>query len=184
MKKTFILASVVAGLLSTAAFAQGHGGPHGDMGMHGLGIGGPMQMDFAALDANADGMITPEDWTARAEARFTAADTNADGALSSEELVAQIAADRAAREAAHAAAMIAELDANADGVLQAEEFTDAAPTPDRMFDRFDSDADGAISEAEFDAALAEMGPQGPRGDRGDRHGGGWGFFGFGQRGND
>jgi len=191
MKKTLLLATVAVGLLATVVVAQGHGDRHDDgmngMGMNGMGMGmagmgtaGPMQMDFATLDTNADGMITPEDWVARAEGRFAAADTNADGALTADELVAQIAADRAAREAAQAAAMIANLDANEDGVLQAAELADAVPTPVRMFDRFDTDSDEAISEAEFEAAIAEIAD---RGQRGDRHGDGWGFFGFGQRGN-
>lgn len=74
MKKLVLAAS--AALLATAAFAAG-------------------EMDFAKVDANADGQVTLEEataagweWTAE---QFTAADTDGNGTLSVEEFTAAAA---------------------------------------------------------------------------------------------
>ena len=81
-KKTglgFVALAVV--LLGTAAFADRQGGPE-DRG--GAGMMGPA-FDFAAIDANKDGKVTPEELTAWRKAQAAGIDTNADGKLSVED---------------------------------------------------------------------------------------------------
>jgi hypothetical protein len=164
MKTTLLITALVAGFGGTAALAQ-------DRGMFG-GDDGPMT--FATLDANADGMLTPEDMVALQAARFAAADTDGDGALSEAEVIAQATADAATMIAERATRMITRIDSNEDGLLQAEEVTEAMSGRgmERMLARFDADEDGALSEAEFDTARAEMADRmGGRGEgRGHGHG--------------
>lgn len=175
MKTTLLMSAILAGLIVTAADAQDRnaGFPRGGM-------------DFATLDADADGMLTPEDMATLQADRFAAADTDADGALSEAEMIARATAEAtgrmAARMAERTAAMIERMDANGDGLLQADEMVEGPEHGmERMFARFDTDEDGAISEAEFDAAQAKMAERGEgRGDRegrrdhdgGRHHGGG------------
>lgn len=170
MKTTLLMSAILAGLIVTAADAQDRtaGGPGG------------AGMDFATLDANADGALTPEDMATLQAERFAAADTDGDGALSEAEMVARatVEADerQAARMAERAAQTIERMDTNGDGLLQADEMAEGPERGiERMFARFDTDEDGSISEAEFDAAQAKMAERGEgRGDRdgGRRHGGG------------
>ena len=169
------LAVLVSGALGSAAMAdrmRDHGAQGGAMGMllgHGP-FGGP-GFDFDAVDADKDGKITLAEMEAFRAARFAGADANADGNLSAEELVAMHEAERAARQLQRSTDMIAKFDTNADGVLSAEEL----PQPgnfEQLFDRIDTDKDGAISKAEADAALEMMG--GHRG-KGKGMGQGWGW---------
>jgi len=133
---------------------------------------GPREIEFSAVDTNGDGLLTMAELEAVGAARFTAADTDGDGALSVEEIVALRDADASARAERRASRMLNRLDENGDGVLQMEEMAETRPPLDRMFERVDTDEDGAISEAEFDEARERMGDRrhGHGGDR--RHGGG------------
>ena len=109
--------------------------------------------DFSTLDADGDGRVTQAELQAAGQVRFAAVDTNGDGVLSLEELQAQ-GSHRAARRAAH---IIERFDADGYGALSLEELPRrGGDRAERMFSRMDSDSDGAISEAEFDAARAEM----------------------------
>ncbi len=193
MKKTILVAAIVAGLMAGAAQAQdttgqvgqsvtgqtGQTGPAtggmGDGMGHGRGPGrmGPMP-DFATLDANSDGQITMDEIKAQAQSRFAAADTNGDGALSADELTAMILARIQERAANEAAQMIENMDNNGDGVLQADEMQPrGGDMLERMFARIDTDDDGQISQAEFDAMKAriEQRMQGGRGEGRGGHGG-------------
>lgn len=132
------------------------------MGMDGMGMGmdhgGPRDglfLNFDEIDADKDGKITAAEMEAHRAARFAAADANKDGNLSAEELVAMHEAARAERQLARSTDMIARFDANGDGLLSADEM----PQPgegQNMFDRIDTDKDGAISKAELEAAIAQM----------------------------
>lgn len=157
------------------------GGPMGDK------MGGP-GFDFAAIDANSDGKITPEEVEAFKAARLAEIDTNADGKLSAEELIAGREKAEAAHKTARAEAMVKQFDKDGDGLLSAAEMP-AGPGADKMFAHLDTDSDGAISQAEMDAAKAQMqdhrgghqgGKHGGRGDHGGRGNDGfWGMFGGG-----
>lgn len=142
---------------------RGEQGPdrEGDMGGPG-GILGGLMPDFTALDADANGQITAEELAAAQTTRFATADANTDGGLSAAEIVAQIEARRAEMLAARAQRMIEEQDANADGLLQADEVQDdREPRAAVIFAMLDTNEDGAVDQAEFDAGLAMMA---------DRHG--------------
>lgn len=141
------LAAVTGATLSTAAFADRMGG----MGMEG-GLG---QIDFAAVDADKDGKITPAEVDAFRAAEVTAADADKDGKLSATELSALHMARMTARAEAMAARMIERHDADGDGLLTAAEFA-TRPAPQALFDRADTDGDGALSQAEIDAARDQM----------------------------
>ena len=188
MNKMSIVAAMIAASVAGSAavadrdngffggmFGGGHGGQQGDqMGdMNGGpdgGVGGllgGMLPDFTALDTDANGQITTEELDAAQAARFATADANIDGGLSADEIVAQIEARRAEMMAARAQRMIEDKDANADGLLQAEELQDArAPRPAVMFAMLDTNEDGAVDQAEFDAGLAMLAQHQGRGQRG------------------
>ena len=176
MKKVTMMSVVIAASLAgSAALADrdheffggmlGGGRQGGAMAepMQGPGglLGGPMP-DFAVLDADANGQITAEELAAAQTARFATADANTDGGLSTDEIVAQIEARRAEMLQARAQRMIEEQDANADGLLQADELQDGRePRAAVIFAMLDTNEDGAVDQAEFDAGLAMMA---------DRHG--------------
>jgi Ca2+-binding EF-hand superfamily protein len=176
MKTKILMAAIAAGVLATTLSAQEAGRP-----------GGPEERpNFAALDADGDGLVTLEEMQASAAARFVMADTNGDGGLSADELIAQMQARRAAIEADIAAQMLERLDANNDGLLQADELQQrGGDRLERMFARLDANDDGSISQEEFDAVKDRFGNHGPRdhgehGEHGERgHGGMGGLFGRG-----
>lgn len=194
-------AAVMLATAGAATAHSRMGGFDGARGPGGAGFGdrgGIFSASFADLDVDGSGSITEEDLAARGEARFAEADADGDGTVTAAELTAKITADMAERAkaaeeagqtarpmrgapedmAARIAARIierldTETDGAKDGVLTLAEMTPtAAMAPGRVIDRFDTDDDNAISEAEFDAAKAEIGERmAKRGDRGDRKGG-------------
>jgi Ca2+-binding EF-hand superfamily protein len=155
------LAGLVAASFSTVAMAEGRGGDRQ----------GAM-FDFTAMDANADGQVTKDEVAAFQAGRVAALDTDKDGNLSAAELIAgQTAREKAQddRRAAHMAArMLERRDANKDGVLSLSEMTLAKGRGDKMFDRADTDNNGAISKAEADVMMEKMAER--MDDRGDRDG--------------
>jgi hypothetical protein len=154
-------------------------------------------MTFPDLDADASGLITVEDLQANAKARFDEADANKDGQLDLDEMKAQAKARmderlKAAEEAGRmgrrgtpdaaaiekrmgwmAEEMLDRRDADKSGTLSYDEVSPDTAKLDRMIDRFDTDDDNAISEAEFDAAQKEMWMRG-KGRDGQRGHGQWG----------
>ena len=151
MTQARIIAVALATLMGLgAAGAQAH---------EARGAGHDRMPDFADLDTDGSGTVSPAELSARAEARFAAADTDGDGTLTPAEMQAAAAARRAER----IARMIARRDTDGDGAVSFEEMT-AGRDPQRIFDRLDADADGAISEQEFSEMRAH------RGQRGARHG--------------
>jgi EF hand len=169
--KTMTMMSVLiaAALTGSAALADRDHGffggmfGGGDRGEQGADMGGPggilggLMPDFTALDADANGQITAEEMAAARSARFATADANTDGGLSAEEIIAQIEARRAEMLQARAQRMIEEQDANADGLLQADELQEGrGPRAAVIFAMLDTNEDGAVDQAEFDAGLAMM----------------------------
>jgi Ca2+-binding EF-hand superfamily protein len=188
-----ILGTAVSLAATTAASARG---PIGDS-FGGFGEpGGLFATAFADLDKSGDGQITEEDLVAGAEARLAEVDADGNGTLTAEEFAAAVQARIAERTVGRAmgprgmnaetmAARMAERiisarDADKDGALSLAELA-----PDtgfgRVIDRFDTDDDNAISQAEYDAAKAEMNARfAGRADRDGRGGkGGWNGHGFG-----
>ena len=143
--------AITLGGLSTVEAGSHKGGErHGGM---------QMQHSFGDLDADGDGMITPEEMTSHMQTRFEGADRDGDGALSRDELVARMMERRAERMAKYADHMIERHDENGDGKLSMDEMR--ANRQGKMFERLDTDGDGAISAEEF-AKMREV--------RGKHHG--------------
>lgn len=154
--------------LVALAFALTAGAAVADRGERMGGMGLPMQaLDFAAVDTDGDGKISPTELTAWRAAQATAVDADGDGLVSVEELAAmhlRAATDRATDRATR---MIADRDTDGDGKLSASEMA-LAPVPTRLFQRLDTDGDDAISEAELTAARDRMAAH--RGGHGKVHG--------------
>lgn len=133
----FMAGSVVAG----AASAQ-DAPPPGPRG------GGMMMR----ADANGDGRISRDEYTAQVTARFARRDTNKDGFLSGDEL----AGPRGGEGDGGRSRMQLRADADNDGkVSQAEEL--AAATA--RFDRLDANKDGFLDAAEMSAMRGRFGPR-------------------------
>ncbi|OAN69818.1 hypothetical protein A8B78_21470 [Jannaschia sp. EhC01] len=164
--KAGALALMIPAALAAPAFAQDGGDRQG-----------PPRMIFQELDADGSGTVTLEEMQAAGSNRFAAADTDGDGALSREELLAQ----GAARMETRVDRLLERADADGDGQLSMAEMEEAregrrghgrgdhgdrggrggrdgrgGPNPERMFERMDADGDGEVTEAEFDAAVAQM----------------------------
>ena len=148
--------SVLAQDAPAAGASEGAGaGPmSGPMDGHARGGFGADVM-FDQLDADADGKVTAEEIAAARQARVTGLDANADGLISATELAARTMEGMQARADAMAARRIAAQDVDGDGMLSAAELA-TPPMPVAMFERMDSDKDGAISQAEYDAAKDRM----------------------------
>lgn len=124
------------------------------------------------LDANRDGQISIEEATATAKARFAKADANGDGKISEQEAMAmrQQRRDRmlalrggpnggpnggpggwrgGGRGRGGPGMMLARLDTDHDGTLTRAEY-------DAPFDRFDTNRDGAVDTTEIQAARQMM----------------------------
>lgn len=147
-KKTFLtLAALTAAMglgFTGTAFAE-----------RGPANGGVMLQMFDAIDADKDGKVTQAEIDAHRAARVTAADANGDGLMSADELAAMRLADMTERAKTEAAEMIANLDSDGDGLLSAAEMA-TRPALGKLFDRADTDDDGAISRDEATAAAEKM----------------------------
>lgn len=97
---------------------------------------------FEGADANKDGMIARDEFLAARAQHFAKMDKNADGFLDE--------ADREANANKRRARMMrGRADANSDGKISKDEFANhGAP----MFDRLDTDGNGALDEKEIAAA--------------------------------
>lgn len=140
MKNTVIMTTLAVTIIAGAAFAAGSEKSHRGHGP---------RLNFEEVDANKDGKLSKDELAAHAEARFNQTDTNNDGLVSEAELRARIAQrmeDRADRKVSR---MMKHHDANDDGQLSQDEMK--PKHADKMMKRVDTDGDGAISKAEFDA---------------------------------
>jgi hypothetical protein len=159
MKKNILATMVVLAGITASGVAVARG-----FGQEGGGRGGPAGFDFAAVDADGDGKITPAEMQAFRQAEIAGLDADGNGLISAEEMVAKQMVRMQARAEEMAKARIEAQDSNGDGQLSAAEM--AMPgMPTGMFERLDTDKDGAISTAELDAAREKMGDR-----RGQGHG--------------
>lgn len=169
-KNSALAALALAGAVLVSGLATGA------MAQMGPGDGerGPRLAEmFAAIDADSDGKVTQEELAAHRAAMFAASDSNSDGSLSTDELAARELARFTETLPDRTARMLERRDANGDGSLSADEMGEG-PMEDH-FARIDTDNDGAISQAEAEAAVDGHGER--RGKR--KHGmmdgmkGGW-----------
>jgi hypothetical protein len=114
----------------------------------------PVIPDFAAVDANGDGMIVPEELAGARAGRLARADRDGDGYISRDELVQAAVERRPARNAERAAErasrmadrLFARADRNGDGLIGPDEMP--KPTGRRLFARIDTDGNGVITPEE------------------------------------
>ncbi len=157
--------------------------------MGGMMDGGPMGMgrmpmfDFAQLDANKDGKITAEELNQQRADRAKSLDADGNGTISLEEYTAFFRAQREAIQTARDTARFKALDADGNGQLSVAELI-VRPMPMRMIERMDANNDGAVTQEEFDAAKARFADRMKGGDFQGREGwhghhGGKGMMGHG-----
>lgn len=158
MRKLTLALSTAALAFSGAAFAQSapdmQRGPQGDMTR--AQAQQRAEAMFARMDANNDGMVNEADQAARKTAMFDRLDANKDGSITKAEMAS-----------AHAARADKQEGRRAQRAADRPAMTDAqkAERRDAMFARIDTDGNGAVSRAEFDAM------QGMRGGKMGKRGG-------------
>jgi Ca2+-binding EF-hand superfamily protein len=121
-----------------------------------------LEADYADLDADKDGKVTPDEVKARLvkgaqaeidrltkerDASFARFDANGDGSISKEEFDAR--AKLPAMKEADAKPFLDRFDGNKDGAISKEEFRTPTLT---NFNRLDKNKDGTVTEAEIKAA--------------------------------
>lgn len=106
---------------------------------------------FAQADANHDGRITQDEFTAGRAARFAKADRNGDGFISDDDLPRFARSNAGLLQKVHALQKAADL--NGDGKVSRAEFDQAG---ERMFAAADTNHDGAVDQAEMHAAVEQM----------------------------
>ncbi|WP_173119655.1 EF-hand domain-containing protein [Pseudaquabacterium terrae] len=112
--------------------------------------------EFAAMDADRDGRLTPAEHAAAAAKMFAAMDANHDQRITAAEM--QAATKRLTGRAPRAkdlsaAEKIKVIDTDGDGVLSAAEHAGGSRS---MFVAMDTDKDGYLSRGEFVAGHAQM----------------------------
>ncbi len=141
MKKMLLSSTLVVSLAAfggSLAYAQG--------GQR----GGPQRPSFSQIDANGDGALTMDEFLSQGRAKFDKTDANGDGQLDVAELTAAAERERARM----IERLMTRKDANGDGMLS---YAEMQPhTPGRVFERADTDGNGEISQAEWDAAKEKM----------------------------
>ena len=126
------------------------------------GSKGGADAEFSMMDTDHDGKVSADEHAAGAKRMFDTMDANHDGKVTAREH-----ASAAEREAAHekitgekagardlgSAEKIRMVDRNGDGVLTAKEHRKASRA---MFRKMDTDKDGSLSKAEFEAGHAAL----------------------------
>ncbi|MFK8033058.1 MAG: EF-hand domain-containing protein [Hyphomicrobiales bacterium] len=158
--KTTIAATTIAliGAIGITAGAQAFGGKHREGGRGGMG--GFAHEMMQGIDQNSDGTVTEAEAEAQLLNIFASVDGDSNGAVSLEELKAAHEAKREARLADRG---------GKDGDKAEKRGKRHADRGDkdgkrgkrgergiqRMFDRFDADSDGSVTQAEFKTAIAD-----------------------------
>ena len=162
----FAASGILVGTALTAAADGGRKGGLWNKGHHdGRGMMGD-SISFEQLDADGNGEISREEFDARYSAWIKAADANGDGMLQKEELEAHIMEQVRVMVERKSESMFNRLDSDGDGAVSDTELQQKmgkSRNEDRMFDRLDSDDSGSVSAEEFESALSKM--DGRRGGR-------------------
>ena len=147
---------------------------------------GDKMPSFEMFDTNGDGVITQAEIEASGAAKFAESDTNGDGFLDADELKAKMMergegrrggdrrqgqggkgpkdgqgnpelmqAQQGERMDLAVTHMLQRADADGDGKLSMDE--SRPPQAGQMFERFDADGNGEVTQAEWDAAVAQRG---------------------------
>jgi Ca2+-binding EF-hand superfamily protein len=106
---------------------------------------------FDAMDTDRDGAITEHEHTGAAAKMFEAMDANGDGRVTAAEMHAaqeKVTGAKPTGKELSAADKIKAVDADGDGTLSVEEHAGGSSA---MFGRMDTDRNGSLSQAEFDA---------------------------------
>lgn len=155
----FAASGILVGTALTAAADGGRKGGHWNKGHHG---GWGMMADpisFEQLDADGNGEISKEEFDARHSAWIKAVDANGDGMLQKEELEAHVMDQVQAMVEKKSELMFNRLDSDGDGAVsdvELQEKMGKSRNDDRMFNRLDSDDSGSVSAEEFESALSKM----------------------------
>lgn len=153
---TLALAAILGGGLGSAALADRM---REDRPLGSLEVIGPMDgpaFDFAAVDADKDGKIALTELKSFRAAKLKAADTDGNGQISEDELVTFRLRDveKALRD--HVKEELGLMDVDGDSAVSVTELQATPSRALRFFERIDADDDGAVSQAEVDAAKARM----------------------------
>ncbi len=178
----FALTGLIGAGVAAATFA--HDGQNRGMGFGGNGA--PERPAFETLDANGDGVITPDEIAIHQGTQFSSFDNDSNGLLDTDELKAMMTARANERAAMMIDRMIAWADTDGDGALSMDEMP--GMTMQRMAQRLDANGDGQITQEEYDAAGQQRMARGQgggfgKGERGGQHGGMNGQGGHGRHGN-
>jgi len=144
LSRTVTAAALLAALSVSPALAQS--APQGQMGM---------MPDFATLDANGDGKISPDEMKAFGVGRVAGMDANKDGFVTKDEMKAFIVAKMTDRVNSMVDQRFAKLDPDNTGKVSLDKLENPQ-REEKMFKRMDKNGDGVISKDEFDAAKAKM----------------------------
>ena len=109
---------------------------------------------FKALDTNSDGTLTSEEHSTSAAAMFDTMDGDKDGTVTAAEMDAAQHA-LGGSTAMSSADKIKAVDTNKDGQLSRQEHVDGSRS---MFAKMDSDANGTLSQSEFEAGHKAIPP--------------------------
>lgn len=110
--------------------------------------------EFAAMDTNRDGKVSPDEHAAGAKRMFDIMDANHDGKVTADEMSAahrSVTGTKPMAGEMSASEKIQKLDTDGDGVLTAAEHATGAAS---MFQKMDTDHDGSLSKAELAAGQA------------------------------
>lgn len=113
--------------------------------------GGRMLEQLEKADANGDGAVSRQEFTSFRAAQFTRMDRNGDGFITDTD-IPRFVQNRLPPEMS-GDNMRATFDANKDGKVSQSEFVNG---PSLVFDRTDTNGDGAVARTELEAARAAL----------------------------